>query len=414
MVASRGQRGQGVLAQGTTHVELLQETGLSENLQRQAQEWVAELEDTQQRMQQIVGALASVARAGSVVDWGGSTMTAWLEDKCQQLSTILWQIVEDPELEPFVDWQRANTLIMNCNMIFSDGVDYYDQLKERLSIETSMTARATMISATTTINTMELTSLLASAAASATSDFAKTTMPRGGRGTRPPWRPLGASGGYERHESRHREHTPVYDDGDIELFLDDFRGHADHMGWTMTQTIERLRGADRFEEPIARICREPRTWLEVEMRMQELRPSPVGPDGRPIRLEIGNVEDFIPAFEQFMHDQRVLRDEWARTSHQYAGEEVAPSGGSLQELKAHLDMSQWRVPQAGEGHDEPTRDMLQEEIHEPEWEIRQSAERGAMEEVVEVGEDTPPQALAAELGPEIVPEIAREEEEEPQ
>ncbi|GBG82663.1 hypothetical protein CBR_g35029 [Chara braunii] len=159
MVASRGQRGEGVLAQGTTHVELLQETGLSENLQRQADEWVAELEDTQQHMQQIVGALASVAQAGSVVDWGGSTMTTWLEDKYRQLSTILWQILEDPAPELFLDWQLAGTLITNCNMIFSQGVDYYDQLKERLSIETStigitvsttVTARTTMISATAT------------------------------------------------------------------------------------------------------------------------------------------------------------------------------------------------------------------------------------------------------------------------
>ncbi|GBG65058.1 hypothetical protein CBR_g49130 [Chara braunii] len=156
----------------------------------------------------------------------------------------------------------------------------------------------------------------------ALSDFAKTAMPRGGRETRPPRRPLGASGGYERHGSHHREGTPVYNDGDIELFLDDFRG----------------------ESP------------------------------------------------------------------QHAREEVAPSGGSLQELEAHLDVSQWRVPQAGKGHDEPTGDMPQEEVHQPRRETRQSAERGAIEEVIEVEEDTPPQAHAAELGPEIVSEIAREEE----
>ncbi|GBG82622.1 hypothetical protein CBR_g34992 [Chara braunii] len=74
-----------------------------------------------------------------------------------------------------------------------------------------------------------------------------------------------------------------------------------------------LRGAGRFIELIAQIRSGARTWPKVEARMQELRPSPVGPDGRPIRLEIGNVEDFIPAFEQFMHGQGILRDEWART-----------------------------------------------------------------------------------------------------
>ncbi|GBG69112.1 hypothetical protein CBR_g3810 [Chara braunii] len=52
---------------------------------------------------------------------------------------------------------------------------------------------------------------------------------------------------------------------------------------------------------------------EVEMRMEELRPSPVGPDGRPIRLEIGNASDFIPAFEWFMQGQSIPRDDWMQT-----------------------------------------------------------------------------------------------------
>ncbi|GBG87336.1 hypothetical protein CBR_g45396 [Chara braunii] len=109
------------------------------------------------------------------------------------------------------------------------------------------------------------------------SDFTKTVMPRGGKGTRPPRRPLGASGGYERHGPRHRESTPVYDDGDIELFLDSFWEHARRMGWTVAQAIERLRGAGRFEKPIARIRREATTRPEVEMRMLKLRPSPGTP-----------------------------------------------------------------------------------------------------------------------------------------
>ncbi|GBG61315.1 hypothetical protein CBR_g20350 [Chara braunii] len=135
------------------------------------------------------------------------------------------------------------------------------------------------------------------------SDFTKTAMPRGGKGTRPPQRPLGASGGYEQHGPRHRESTPMYDDGDIELFLDSFWDHARRMGWTVAQAIGRPRGAGRFEEPVVRIRREATTRSEVEWRMQELRPSPVGPDGRPIRLEIGNASDFIPAFEWFMQGQ---------------------------------------------------------------------------------------------------------------
>ncbi|GBG90158.1 hypothetical protein CBR_g50252 [Chara braunii] len=145
------------------------------------------------------------------------------------------------------------------------------------------------------------------------SDFTKTVVPRGGRGTRPPRRPLGASGGYEQYGSRHRESTPVYDDGDIELFLDSFWGYAERMGWTTTQAIERLRGAGRFAELIAQIRREAMTRSEVEMSIQELRSSSLGPHGRPIRLEIGNAETFIPAFEWFMQGQGIPRDDRGRT-----------------------------------------------------------------------------------------------------
>ncbi|GBG82787.1 hypothetical protein CBR_g36318 [Chara braunii] len=246
------------------------------------------------------------------------------------------------------------------------------------------------------------------------------------------------------------------------------------MGWTMDQTIEWLGGAGRFTEAIAQIRKEARTWPEVEARMQELRPSPVGPGGRSIRLEIGNVEDFIPAFEKFMHDQGILRDEWARTlplwtrkaerplarqirdmardwesyraplreafrrpeppqprverrlrskrqrdpesrkarpsrggrkalarreeelvletegrgaypecglgpvefhrftegglgeSPQHTREDMPASGALLQELEAHLDVSQWRVPPMSEGRDETAGEVPREEVQDPE------------------------------------------------
>ncbi|GBG70376.1 hypothetical protein CBR_g6504 [Chara braunii] len=78
------------------------------------------------------------------------------------------------------------------------------------------------------------------------SDFTKKVMPRGGKGTRPPQRPLGASGGYERHGPRHRESTPEYDGGDIELFLNSFWEHAQRMGWTSRYTYATYpRAADR-------------------------------------------------------------------------------------------------------------------------------------------------------------------------
>ncbi|GBG83050.1 hypothetical protein CBR_g36667 [Chara braunii] len=184
------------------------------------------------------------------------------------------------------------------------------------------------------------------------SDFTKTAMPRGGKGTWPPRRPLGASGGYERHGPRHRESTPVYDDGDIELFLDSFWDHVRRMGWTVAQAIERLRGASRFEEPIARIRREATTRQEVEMKMQELRPSPLGPDGRPIRLEIENAAVFIPAFEWFMQGQGTPKDDWARTLPLWTRKAERPLARQIRDMardwescRAHL-MEAFRQPES--------------------------------------------------------------------
>ncbi|GBG66905.1 hypothetical protein CBR_g72660 [Chara braunii] len=283
------------------------------------------------------------------------------------------------------------------------------------------------------------------------------------------------------------------------------------MGWTVAQAIERLRGAGRFEEPVARIRREATTRSEVEWRMQELRPSPVGLDGRPIRLEIGNTSDFIPAFEWFMQGQGIPRDDWMQTLplwtrkaerplasqvrnmardwescrahlreafrrpeppqprverrqrsqrqrdpeprearpsrggrkalarreekpepeaegrgaypecglgpvefHRFAEgglrrspartqEEPPASEEPLRELEAHLDISQWRASPRGEEHGEQAEEVLQEEVPQEEVQDTQRErrlgheERRAGKEVIEVGEDTPPQTPAVGL-----------------
>ncbi|GBG75507.1 hypothetical protein CBR_g20138 [Chara braunii] len=125
-------------------------------------------------------------------------------------------------------------------------------------------------------------------------------------------RPLGASGGEEQHGPFRRELTPVFDDDNIEFFLDAYREHATRRGWDVSERVRHLRGVGRFEGPIAQIIEEALTWSEVETRMQRLRVSPLGSDGLPIRLEEGNVEEFIPAYERYMSDQGAPRDEWVQ------------------------------------------------------------------------------------------------------
>ncbi|GBG64153.1 hypothetical protein CBR_g40852 [Chara braunii] len=142
------------------------------------------------------------------------------------------------------------------------------------------------------------------------SDFPKTAMQRGGRGARPRQGPQGASGGDDSCRPLGRESTPIFDDGNIELFFDSYQAHATRDGWSTLERIRHLRGVGRFEEPIAHIREETLTWQDVEARMQMLRASPMGPDGLPIRLEEGNAEEFISAYEQYMRDQGTGQEEW--------------------------------------------------------------------------------------------------------
>ncbi|GBG81463.1 hypothetical protein CBR_g32453 [Chara braunii] len=145
------------------------------------------------------------------------------------------------------------------------------------------------------------------------SDFSKAVMQRGRRDARPRQGPQGAAGRGKRHEPPRREPTPEFDDDNIQFFLDVYRDHAAQRGWSVVERIHHLRGIGRFEEPVAQICEEALTWPDVEAGMQRLRVSPRGRDGMPIRLEEGNAEEFIPAYEHYMLSQGIAREEWVQT-----------------------------------------------------------------------------------------------------
>ncbi|GBG70852.1 hypothetical protein CBR_g8152 [Chara braunii] len=274
------------------------------------------------------------------------------------------------------------------------------------------------------------------------SNFTKTAMPRGGKGTRLPQRPLGASGGYERHGSRHRESTPEYDGGDIELFLDSFWEHARRMGWTVIQGIERLRAHlreafRRPEPPQPRIESRQRSQRQRDPEPREARPSREGrkalarreeePEPEPEAEERGAYPECglgLVEFHRFTEGG--LRRSPTRTQ-----EEPPTSEGPLRELETHLDISRWRVSPRGEEHGEQAEEVPREEVppraEVPREEVPQEEvpreevpreevpreevpreevqdtqrERGlgdegrrAGREVIEVGEDTPPQTPA--------------------
>ncbi|GBG90741.1 hypothetical protein CBR_g51248, partial [Chara braunii] len=144
------------------------------------------------------------------------------------------------------------------------------------------------------------------------SDFSKAVMQRGGRDTRPCQGPQRMEARGEQNEPPRREPMPEFDDDNIELFLDVYRDHAAQRGWSVAERIHHLRGVGRFQEPVAQICKEALTWPDVEAGMQRLRASPRGRDGMPIRLEEGNADEFIPAYEHYMLSLGVAREEWVQ------------------------------------------------------------------------------------------------------
>ncbi|GBG89840.1 hypothetical protein CBR_g49689 [Chara braunii] len=146
----------------------------------------------------------------------------------------------------------------------------------------------------------------------ARSDFSKAVMQRGGRDTWPRQGPQRMEGRGEQNEPPRREPTPEFDDDNIELCLDVYWDHAAQRRWSVAERIHHLRGIGRFEEPVAQICEEALTWPDVEARMQRLRASPRGRDGMPIRLEEGNVDEFIPAYEHYMLSLGVAQGEWVQ------------------------------------------------------------------------------------------------------
>ncbi|GBG59362.1 hypothetical protein CBR_g38390 [Chara braunii] len=249
------------------------------------------------------------------------------------------------------------------------------------------------------------------------SDFSKTAMQRGGRGARPRQGPQGASGGDDSRRPVGRESTPIFDDGNTELFLDSYRAHATREGWSTLERIRHLRGVGRFEEPIAHIREEALTWQDVEARMQMLRALPMRPDGLPIRLEESNAEEFIPAYEQYMHDQGTGQEEWmqmlplwTRRAGRSLARQIRDRAHDWEDcqaqLEAHLDASQWGASQLGADQSgparyEPIEDEPEKEPPEPGPEARSREPKEPQTEgVITVGDDTPP--------PTPIPEQARQ------
>ncbi|GBG62322.1 hypothetical protein CBR_g29930 [Chara braunii] len=92
----------------------------TEDLQRWADAWLAELEDGELQMQEILRVMSSPSNHPLQGQGGESLMVDWMEDKIQQMLEIIWAFEEgpDPGLDDFIDGERKRGIVSRCYDLF--------------------------------------------------------------------------------------------------------------------------------------------------------------------------------------------------------------------------------------------------------------------------------------------------------
>ncbi|GBG80610.1 GT2-family glycosyltransferase [Chara braunii] len=282
------------------------------------------------------------------------------------------------------------------------------------------------------------------------------------------WQDWGASGGDESRRPFERESTPVFDDDNIEIFLDSYQAHAAREGWSTLERIRHLRGVGRFEEAY---CAHPgggfdlagcgvedtgdedftagtrwaaypiggrqRGGVHPFLRTVYARPggwaggvdagvAPLDADGGeadgetdsrqgtrlgglPVSVETGI--STTGARETRAQGGETTEDDLRGPSPTLPEEgEVVPLRTPLDSLEVHLDASQWGASQLGADQSgparyEPVEDEPEEEPPEPGPEAGpRGPEEPHTEGVIMVGDDTPPPAPIPEQARQYWPE----------
>ncbi|GBG75118.1 hypothetical protein CBR_g19631 [Chara braunii] len=95
----------------------------TEDLQWWADAWLAELEDGELQMQEILRVMSSPSNHPLQGQGVESLMVDWMEDKIQQMLEIIWAFEEgpDPGLDDFIDGERMRGIVRRCYDLFRKG-----------------------------------------------------------------------------------------------------------------------------------------------------------------------------------------------------------------------------------------------------------------------------------------------------
>ncbi|GBG76248.1 hypothetical protein CBR_g21996 [Chara braunii] len=95
-----------------------------------------------------------------------------------------------------------------------------------------------------------------------------------------------------------------YGGGHVFPFLDGLVRQVWILQLDFAQMTERVRGTGSYEERVAQIVRESLDWRQFARRMLRLQPQPIDRQGRPIRFDGANLDEFLEVFVIFGDGQR--------------------------------------------------------------------------------------------------------------
>ncbi|GBG81543.1 hypothetical protein CBR_g32533 [Chara braunii] len=202
-------------------------------------------------------------------------------------------------------------------------------------------------------------------------------MPRGRGGAEPVEPPLGATRQRAQMGTRREDRPPVFQGGNIELFLIEFERHAREFGWDGTRMLREVLGTGEWTDPIANLVRESLTWQDFERKMEGLHPSLVGRDGQPIRFDSTNLGEFLWAYDQYADELDIPGEQRTGSFLLYVRRHIRSFVRSIVTPAmswGHCKKLLWNyytpTRQAGE------RGSLEKRRREPEAEERRTFERG--------------------------------------
>ncbi|GBG80318.1 hypothetical protein CBR_g30686 [Chara braunii] len=109
-------------------------------LQQGAAEWLLTIQEGHRRFQDIVDALFTRRGDRSEADGGAPALIRWLDDMMQSMLDVIWELEEGPapQLDEFINWRQAHTLMQHCYDIFEEGCDLCAALEAGLPAQSDM------------------------------------------------------------------------------------------------------------------------------------------------------------------------------------------------------------------------------------------------------------------------------------